>query len=372
MDVVRGLFKCKLFFAVNSEDEYYQRVGGHSSAHEISFIFRWASKTDVIESVINKYFDLAEQTIKQRVLITEISHFSTPVINPSTDVGPQEFFDGLFKKMDIPLVPFFDNDELLKKYKQLQPGLKKYEQSDAKRFFCSPSFGFSSFGSETYCYWYSASHMRIFLNMLRIASFVYHCQMDFGQNEVPLTAPTSSVFLGENSQGCYCWEEDSKESWVKIPDGCLFLSFGYRGLSKMWLDNRTFGGIEKFMLDNKKIFESLKNPWKHNNMNDVAPTIDILSSASQIPDLGAKILLLYCCLEHLFVPDKDIRSDNKKYIIGGINAIKPDLLPWFNRLYEKRCNYAHKGFVLRDEKTIGLVIESMNNIVTLLVAKLTI
>ncbi len=186
-----------------------------------------------------------------------------------------------------------------------------------------------------------------------------------------MTAPTYPVFLGDLAQGCYCWGEDKKESWAKIPDGCLFLWFGYRGLSNMWLDFRTSPRIKKFMLDHKRIFECLKNPWNSPSINDVAPALDILSSAAQIPDVGAKMLLVYCCLEHLFVPRNTI-SENKKSIIGGMNALAPVLLSWFNQLYDLRCAYAHKGFVLKDDRTMALIAESMKNVMTLLVAKLSV
>jgi hypothetical protein len=76
-----------------------------------------------------------------------------------------------------------------------------------------------------------------------------------------------------------------------------------------------------------------------------------LSSATQIPEVGAKILPIYCCLEHLFVP-ANVRRDNKKYIVGGINALRSDLLPWFDRLYDLRNGYAHKGFVLKTQKPV--------------------
>jgi hypothetical protein len=99
--------------------------------------------------------------------------------------------------------------------------------------------------------------------------------------------------------------------------------------------------------------------------------LDILSSATQIPDLAAKILLVYCCLEHLFVP-KNATTENKKYIVGGMNALGPRLLPWFDHLYNLRCAYAHKGFVLRDDETMGLVRDSIKNVMTLLVAKLAV
>jgi len=157
----------------------------------------------------------------------------------------------------------------------------------------------------------------------------------------------------------------------KIPDGCLFISFGYRGLSNMWLDLRTLPATRQFMLDHKKIFDYLENSWNARNIKDIAPALDILSAATQMPDLGAKILLIYCCLEHLFVP-KNVKTENNKYIVGAMNALGPDLFDWFNRLYRLRCTYAHKGYVLRDEETMAIVADSMKNVMTLLVAKLSV
>ena len=88
-----------------------------------------------------------------------------------------------------------------------------------------------------------------------------------------------------------------------------------------------------------------------------------------VPDEGAKLLLLYCCLEHLFVPPNFTR-DNKKYIVRGMHALRPDLLEWFNRLYKQRCAYAHKGFLVPGEETRGLMVESVNNVLALIMAKL--
>jgi hypothetical protein len=115
----------------------------------------------------------------------------------------------------------------------------------------------------------------------------------------------------------------------------------------------------------------LKNAWTPTNIKDIAPSFDILSSATQIPDVGAKILLIYCCLEHLFVP-KNAKADNRKYIVGGMNALAPGLLPWFDRLYNLRCDYAHKGFVLRDDRMMILIMDSIKNAMALLVAKLSV
>jgi hypothetical protein len=139
----------------------------------------------------------------------------------------------------------------------------------------------------------------------------------------------------------------------------------------MWLDIRNFSKVKRFMLDHRAIFDHLKNPWNATNTGDVAPTLDILSSATQIPDLGAKILLIYCCLEHLFVPEQ-AGAENKKYIIGGLKALKPQLSSWFDKLYQQRCEYAHKGFVLRTDETWKLISDSMTNVMSLLVAKLSV
>lgn len=368
LDVINILFRCKLLFATKSEDEYMKRTGGGSYVDEFQFMAKWSERSNNVGTVINQYFKRLEDSLKERTLITQICEFHSCF--SSTD--PQQFFEDLFKKLEAPFVCFFEGEHLVEKHKKVQPGLvMPYNQSEAKRFFGAPSIGFTLFGSEIYCYRYASAWLRTFLNILRISGFVYPPQIDFGSSGVQFMAPISSVFLGTHTQGAYCWEEDTKEPWAKSPDGCLFLSFGYRGLSKMWLDERAFGAIENFFIENKKIFENLNNPWGQKYINDIAPTIDILSSATQAPDLGAKILFIYCCLEHLFVPEY-VNHDNKKYIIGAINALRPELLSWFEDLYKLRCTYAHKGFILRDDKILSLIIKSIRNVMALLIAKLSI
>jgi hypothetical protein len=360
IDIIQTLFKCKLFFAAKSLDEYYQRAGG-SFLSETRLTLK--DKSNGVEVLISEHLNRIEDDIRERVLLSVVSHVN------STSTEQQLFFEGLFEKMNAPFECFFDEDVLLEKYKAAEPGRIDYSKEDAKRYFSNPSIGFRISGSETYVHWYASAWLRIFFNILRIAGFIYPGQMDFGSPAHGITAPTCPVVPG--TSGFFTWEEDTKKPWEKIPDGCLFRSFGYRGQSIMWLDKRTFGDIEKFILENRIVFDRLKNPWTHQNINDVAPCLDILSSATQIPDLGAKVLLIYCCLEHLFVP-KEVRQDNKKYIIGGINALKPDFLLWFKHLYDLRCDYAHKGFVIRSDKLLSLVKESMNNVVALMVAKLSL
>lgn len=365
-EIVRILFRCKLLFATNTEHEYSQRGGGASIFDEPSSAVRWEERAETIDVLMDRHIAHLQAGIRERTLLAPISSSASS----GKDANPQAFFEALFAKLDLPFASFFDEEHLIEKHKQLEPGLPIYDQARASRYFCAPSMGFTISGSRDYCFWHSSMWLRTLLNMLRIAGYVHPGQMDFGR-DVTMNAPTLPVFLGEHARGSLQSHEDKKESWAKIPDGCLFLSFGYRGLSNMWLDNRTFRPIEKFVLDHKRIFDCLKNPWNPRSISDVAPALDILSSATQIPDLGAKILLIYCCLEHLFVP-KNANTENKKYIVGGMNALGPNLLPWFYLLYNLRCAYAHKGFVLRNDETMGLVRDSMKNVMTLLVAKLSV
>ena len=365
-DIVNILFRCKLLFASPSPEEYGQRAGGSFPLWGSALIVRWSERLEPLDTVVERHFSLLESEIQERTLVTSIEEFNT-IQGGST---PQDFFDQLFAKLGFPFVSFFEGDLLIQKHRRVEPGLPAYDLVGAKRFFSAPSMGFKASGSREYCFWYSSIWLRTFLNLLRIANYIHPGQRDFGW-DVQMRAPTFPVFLGEHTQGMHVWEGDTRESWAKMPDGCLFRSFGYRGLSKAWLDLRSFPGIEKFMLDHKQVLGCITSPWNAKSINDVAPGLDILSSATQIPDLGAKILLIYCCLEHLFVP-KTAFTENKKYIIGGMNALAPHLIPWFNRLYDLRCAYAHKGFVLRDDKTMGLVADSMRNAMTLLGAKLSV
>jgi hypothetical protein len=366
-DIVNIQFRCKLLRAVQTEQEYRQRGGGVGFFAEFANTPKWLDRTENVDILIERYMAALEASFQERTLLTYISSFSSA----RPDESLQASFEDLFSTLGFPYLCFFKGEHLVERHKQFEPWLRVHDQATANEFFSAPSIGFRApSGSSDYCFWYSSMWLRTFLNMLRIAGYIYPGQRDFGR-DVTMTAPTQPVFLGQHAHGCYSWFEDKKQSWEKIPDGCLFRSFGYRGLSNMWLDFRTLPSIKRFMVDNRKIFENLHNPWQTSSINDVAPALDILNSATQIPDTGAKILLVYCCLEHLFVP-KNVDKDNKKYIIGGINALAPHLLDWFNHLNNLRNGYAHKGFVLSDEKTVTLVVDSMRNVVSLLVAKLSV
>jgi hypothetical protein len=360
LDIFNVIFKTKLIRATQSEDEYLQRVGKSWPGP------LWRERVSPVDEVLTTHFNKIEKDQKERTLLSQVSFFSPSEASDRI----QKFFEELFQKLEFPFLCFFEGDHLLEKHKQLEPGLKEYSYKDAVRYFSAPSIGFTTFGSRDYCYWYSLAWLKTFLNLLRVVGFIHPGQMEFN-GDVSIIAPISPVFLNEHSSGTYRWHEDEKEPWLRVPDGCLFLSFGYRGLQRMWLDSRTFGYIDEFFQKYKFILAKLKNPWESVYIRDIAPTLEILSSATQMPDIGSKLLLLYCSLEHLFVP-KGITRDNKKYIVGAINALQPNMLSWFKHLYDLRCDYAHKGFVLKDGNTLKLIKESMNCVMTLLLAKISV
>lgn len=364
-DLVDAMFRAKLLFASQDEDSFLQRSGEGSFALGI-----WSRKPAKYGEALEAFFEWIKDSIKERTLLTQLSSF----IGPSKGGSGQDFevvqrfFEQLFQKLGAPFVAFVNQEALMDKYKQMQPGLREYTKEHCRQYFYAPSIGFTVTGSESYSYLYAAAWLRTFLQLLRIAGFVHTPQID-AHSDVSFLPPKGSVWLGSHAEAAYSWLEGAFESWRKSPDGNLFVSFGYRRLSNMWLDNRTFRRIEGFVVDNRKILESMKHPWKEKPVRDVIPTLDLLNTVTQLPDEGAKLLLLFCCLEHLFVPPNFTR-DNRKYIIGGMNALRPDLLKWFDELYKRRCAYAHKGFIVPGEQTRGLMVESVKNVLALITAKL--
>ncbi len=365
VDVIHILFLSKLLFAAKTEQEYIQRSGGGLFLGDQTFAFWWEERERGIDFVIDNHFERLAESISEKTLLSEIKLFET-----LQGLGePSIFFRDLFTKLNLPFEVFFDDSYLIEKYKVYCPNAQSHTQENAKRYFCAPSIGVKVFGSNGYVYTYGSVWLRTLLSMLRIGAFIHRSQIDFGYEIKDTLALTTPVIAGTNSHGVFSWNEDAKRPWEKLPDGSLFLSYGYRGISQMWLDNRLFPGIEKFFTENRIIFDKLQNPWNAFSINDIAPSIELLSATTQMMDLGAKVLLIYCCLEHMFVP-KNIRKDNVKYIIGGINALRPQLLPWFEKFYQTRCDYAHKGFIFTDDSTRGLVFNSVENTFNLLTAKL--
>ena len=355
IDIVRILFKSKLLYPCQTEKEYTQRAGS-SFSEDNCFIFSWEEeRKQLVDEVTQKHLQQLSPTVIERTLASEITNFNTD----QTMGSAKDFLDKLFIKLNLPFSAHIEDNTLPEGV--VDDG--KYRQETGR-------IAFTTTGTNSYVYFYAQAYLRTFLNILRIAGFLNNGQVDFGMWRIVIMAPTGPWFLNTNQMsGGYSWEEDGKKPWEKVPDGCLFLSFGYRGISTLFLDNRTFAGIEKVFVDNSLIFKEISNPWNEKSITDIATSLDILSTATQMPDLGAKILQIYCCLEHLFVPKK-VQKDNIKYIVGAINVLNPSLLPWFDKLYKLRCDYAHKGYVQKDDQTLFLVFESMGNTMALLTAKL--
>ena len=365
-DLVSVLFRCKLLRAVKTEKEFSQRSGAVGLFENRSIRPAWSDKGIPLDELESRCVGALEADIAERTLVVKVSS-----LNPDRKGQGQQqvFFEDLFRALSVPLVGFVASD-LAEEHKKREPGLQKYESKDAVEFFSAPSFGYTVVGTSDYCFWHGTVWLRTFLNMLRIGSFVHPGQVDFFL-DAKMEPPTYPVFLGRRSRGAFQWQEDKKEPWQKFPDGSLFRSWGFRGLSNMWLDERNFKTVKQFLLDHKCVFNQLSEPWSDASTEEVAPVLDILSSATQIPDLGAKILLIYCCLEHLFVPP-DAGAENSKYIIGGLNALKPTLVTWFRDLYALRNEYAHKGFVIRTDRTLALIRDSVQSVMLLLAAKLSV
>lgn len=366
VEIVWVLFRCKLLHAAPNEREFQQRKGRYGLFENRAGLPQWADRELSLDNVEDRYVSGLQTDIRERMLLTPMNSLNP---HPQGVGQQQEFLEDLFHTLDLPFVSFLESN-LIEKHKQYEPGLRTYTLETAKDFFSAPSLGYRIVGTSKYCFWCGTVWLRTFLNVLRVGGFIHPGQIGFSVKPKEMIPPTYPVFLGMHATGCYQWEEDTKEPWKKLPDGNLFRSWGFRGLSNMWLDRRNCKEIKQFMLDHKCIFEQLGNPWSDRSTKEVAPILDILSSATQVPDLGAKLLLIYCCLEHLFVPP-EARREKSKYIIGGLNALKPGLRKWFDGLYEHRNQYAHKGFVLRNEKTLAMIKDSVKNVMTLLVAKLS-
>lgn len=269
-DLVKILFRCKLLFASKSEHEFDQRCGGlFPILVDSAWVVRWAERDEKIEVLIDRHITHLADGIGERVLLAHVSSFT----RLDRDMEPQAFFEKLFENTGLPFVCFFNGDHLIEKHKQFEPGLMSYDSKRADEFVSAPSIGFRSTGSRDYCFWHSTMWLRTFLNLLRIGAFIHPGQIELGMSDIKMTGPTFPVFLGDHAGGALKWDEDKREPWAKIPDGCLFRSFGWRGLSKAWFDRRTFPGLEKFFQSYKRIFECLKNPWNRRSIRDVAPAL---------------------------------------------------------------------------------------------------
>lgn len=340
VDIVNVLFRCKALFAIDTITEYRRRVWAVSLVDENRFAVDRQLKKEGIDKVMTVYLKRLESFQSDRILISEINSYNWDIEQVKV------FFINLFKKINC---PYTIEEEIDEEWITL-------------------FIGYQCFGSYLYCYHHSSAKLRIFLSLLKVAGFLNPWQITYGETWVNVIAPISPVFMGTWSSWGYARGEDLRDARQKIPDWSLRRSFWYRALCRCWLDDRNFDKISSFFIKYSVMRSESLSPWDEQSIKDVAPILDILSSATQLPDLWAKILLIYCCLEHLFVPHGQ-KNYQKKYIVWGIKAIDSRLLEWFEKLYDLRCDYAHKWYV-KNEKALPLIFDSIKNIMDLLNIKL--
>lgn len=366
-DIVPILFQAKLLKLANTEDEYRQRIGGYtmySITPDCVAPIKWHEKNTDYEILVDKYIGEIDKSQKTRTLFTKVRsfHFETE--------KQQSYFDELFQALQLPFSCYLHPSALVEQQKKLEKGLQEYNEHTARIYFSTPSIGYTTFGTLPYSYWHSSSWLKTLLHLVRVAAFIHPNQMDHDRSRIEVMPPQEPSFLGSNLEGPFCWHDDKKQLWERAPDGDLFQSFGYRAVSKMYLNERNFPQVKEFVFEHKIFFDRLSNPWSKQVLDEIMPILDLLTRVTQSQDLGEKILLLYCCLEHLFIP-KGEDKNNDVYIKGGINTLLPELLPWFkNDLYKKRCDYAHKGYVISDEGTLCFIQNSVKNVMKLLLSKL--
>jgi hypothetical protein len=126
-DVIDALFKCKLLFAAQNEDEYMQRIGGGMRNFGL-----WRYKSSgTVDEIIEQRFEALGDSLKERTLLAEANSFIG--LDPNqAGKAHQKFFEELFAKLDAPFVAFFDDGNLLAKYKSAEPSFRE-EYYDEKR-----------------------------------------------------------------------------------------------------------------------------------------------------------------------------------------------------------------------------------------------
>lgn len=337
------LFKCRMLSICKSNEEYYRRTWVSSYFEDHKFINLWQSKDKWYEESVEQCLQEIYKMLEKRTLMTQISLVKN-FDKIKNSINLKEFLESIMAVLWLPY-SFVENEKWI-------------------------YVGFTCFWSHTRCYWFSCQLLRTFMSVLKIAAFRYPVQIDVWEKGIEILPTTSPVFRESWYTGWFDWHENERKPFLRYPDGYLFRSFGNRSVSKTWLDIRNLEWVKNFFLKNKIIFDKLKNPWSEEAIYDIATSIDLLSSSTQSQDLGTKILLLYCSLEHLFVPI-GMDSENKRYILWAINALQPSFLPWFQKLYKMRCDYAHKWYILdNSNEVIGFIMDSMEKILDLLTLKL--
>lgn len=374
-DVFNVLFRCKLAQIVGSPDEFDVRSGGGSLFSDgCSFAPTVADMKKPYDTYLIERLETLQVSADSgddKAVIVPVWNFDcfTRDIDNFADEMEKRFPGFLF---------LFTNARLVKLQKHLDRGMPKahYNVKEARRLLLDLSgkvFGIAYVGQGTddYVTRYGMVTLKVICDLFRIFGFIYPYQRDSGgDREFKYEAPIGHSFITarQRSHGCFLWHEEKKPLVDRSPDGNLHISFGFRSIAKLHIDNRTYASFLAMFDESKSLTDlALYQPYSEKFTGEVLPVLHLLSTASQAQDWGTKILLIMCCLEHMYTIG---RFEGIQNIIDRMKPSTPKLTAWAEELYRLRCDYAHNGYLSGQTDLHAFVADSMKNCLELLRAKL--
>jgi len=190
LDIINILYRCKLIFAFQTDQEYQRKNSSIIWADEITFSISWKLKEKGVDSLIEDYFERLKTFERTRYLVAATCSFD------DLDSNVQHVFKKLFDDLNLPYYCFFQVPEMRKAETELV-NKYNYDDKDLQRYFGDKSFGYKEFGSSLYIYWKGIINLRNFLNLIRIKGIIYPPQVDFGQENIKILPPISPIFALE-------------------------------------------------------------------------------------------------------------------------------------------------------------------------------
>lgn len=361
-DVIYPYFQAGVYLATDRDWKKYEKLRSMSSLQRDPF---YLHKDAPHEALMNmKIMDSMGEAQQRHAFIVPIWNFT----NFTEDLLD---FEEKLQKLLPPEIRLILTEESARREHAALIGTV-YEQhmrlTEVKEFFSYPSIMLSCIGTNFYAFQKACVSLRIVCDLFRVSGYIFPGQLssDIDGLKIYTAAMVSPGSVGT----CFNWEDEKKSIKERRPDGNLFQSHGHRRVSKMFIDSRNYGGfLQVFEEWLPWIKKAVDDPFDQKVLHTLIPISHLLSEVTQAQSVGSKILLLNCCLESMFVPNG--AQGQQKYIVGALKVINEDLVDWFEkRLYRQRCVFAHEGYLVADEKSRGLVIESMRNILACLKMKL--
>ena len=374
-EIINILFRCKLIRIVKSQGEFDARTGGGGSFVDSSdFRLTMQDAEKEYADLITERFEILKKQTEnegEKAVIVAIWNFDCY----------SEGMEGFTLEMEKRFPGFhflFTSQQLVDFQKRFDIGmpLSNYTPENARQYLMSLMGNFFAIayvgkGGDDYVSRYALPVIKMLCDFFRIFGFIYPYQRDSGgDRDYRYDAPIGYSLIcsgSTNSHGCFLWREERKPLVDRHPDGNLFLSFGFRSIARLHLDVRTFPAYLDLFDKHKTLFNVVLKPYTGAYTNDVLPIIHLLSTASQVQDYGGKVLLLMCCLEHMYAKDgfRGIKSITKQ-----VELFRPDLVSWILELYRLRCEYAHNGYLSGISDLNSFAAESMKNCLELLQANI--